>query len=273
MNEKNANSPKPVAATKSAATAPVARSLRENVLEKLRQAGATGVPLAELDDRKRESRALLKAALDELIAERKIARVEEGRRVVCFLASFAPTIESVRQRLEQAARDAHVTLLSKEDLQGTLAPVEREFFTPALVGLLAEKKLIKLSHASRVKKTGPPREAEFYLHAAGLRELVSATFPTAASPTFTPRALLDVYRQLVQAIGFSDVEVFELHQRLGIPLPELKAQILAEREAGRAVLSFGDWSLASPETRSGAIEINGDRYLRVRFQEEWHGRQ
>ena len=76
MNEKNANSPKPVAATKSAATAPVARSLRENVLEKLRQAGATGVPLAELDDRKRESRALLKAALDDLIAERKIARVE-----------------------------------------------------------------------------------------------------------------------------------------------------------------------------------------------------
>lgn len=207
--------------------------------------------------------------LADLIAEGRVACVEEGRQAVCFLAHFAPTAVSVRRKVEQTAREAQASLLARKDLIASLNPAERPLFTRALVGLLAEKTLVKVSHFGRTRN-GAQKETDYYLHATGLRELVAQTFPDAAAPTFTPPKLLEAYRQLVRRHGFPDVEIFELNEVLGLPSPEVRTQILSEYESGRAVLSFGDWSLASPETRSAAIEINGDRYLRVRFQDENH---
>jgi hypothetical protein len=270
MNENATHSREASKPADEAAHSPDVDGLRELLLRKLRQAGTAGVAVNEFGYKTQRSRALLDRALAELMAAEKIVGFHEGRRAICFLPQFAPTVESVRHKVEQIAREAQVTLLSKNDLSSALMPAERMFFTRALVGLLAEKVIIKLSYIGRTKNGGAQKEMDFYMHTSGLRELIAATYPEAGPPPFTPLKLLEGYRRLVQRNGFPDVEIFELHESLGLPLPEIRAQILAEYEAGRAVLSFGDWSLASPETRSGAIEINGDRYLRVRFQDEQH---
>jgi hypothetical protein len=269
MNE-TTNSPTLSSALDESVHASAVEALQEALLRKIQQAGTTGVSIRDLDSTTRKARALLEPALAELMARGKLVRIDDGRRAYFFLAQFAPTVESVRHKVERTAREAQVTLLSRNDLSSALLPAERPFLTQVLVGLLAEKALIKLSHHGRARKGGAQREMDFYMHTSGLRELVAATYPESAPPPFTPPKLLEVYQQLVQRNGFPDVEIFELNERLGLPLDFLRAQILAEYEAGRAVLSFGDWSLASPETRSGAIEINGDRYLRVRFQDEQH---
>ncbi len=270
MNENAIHSPAVTNSADDSVNASAVDGLRETLLKKLQQSGTAGVEITDFDYKTRKVRALLESALSDLVAVGNISRIDDGRRAFYFLPQFAPTVESVRYKVERAAREAQVTLLSRKDLSSGLLPAERSLFTRALVGLLAEKALIKLNHVSRAKKTGAQREMDFYMHTSGLRELVATTYPETAPPPFTPPRLLEVYQQLVQRNGFPDVEIFELHERLGLPLAALRAQILAEYEAGRAVLSFGDWSLASPDTRSGAIEINGDRYLRVRFQDEQH---
>ncbi len=270
MNENATHSPAVTKSADNGVHASAKDALQEILLKKLQQAGTTGVVIGELGGKTLKARALLEPALADLLALGRICRIDDGPRAHYFLPQFAPTVESVRHKMERTAREAQVALLSKKDLSSTLLPTERLFFAQALAGLLAEKALIKLSRVSRAKKRSAQTEMDFYMHTSALRELVAETYPETVPTPFTPPRLLEVYRQIVQRNGFPDVEIFELHERLGLSLATLRAQILAEYEAGRAVLSFGDWSLASPETRSGAIEINGDRYLRVRFQDEQH---
>ena len=51
-------------------------------------------------------------------------------------------------------------------------------------------------------------------------------------------------------------------------MAQLKDLLRKERDAGRVVLSIGDWSIATEEERQGVIEMHGDRYLQVRWKHE-----
>jgi len=268
MNDENSNQKNAENPPDDSALAADLRS-KASVLGKLREAGAKGLSISKFGPKSKKARELLDRTLADLEAHKSVTRVVASGRATYYLSQFGPGLESVCDKLERQAREAGGLLLSKEDLKGTLMKAEIPFFTAALCRLLGEKVLIKLQHVARRKRSGSERETDFYLHRASLQEKTTETFrPESSDGRFSSGAklLLQVYHDLVLRNGFPDVEIAELQQELGIPMPEMNTQILAEREAGRAVLSFGDWSLATEKTRSGAIEIDGDRYLRVRFQ-------
>lgn len=91
------------------------------------------------------------------------------------------------------------------------------------------------------------------------------TYASKAEPVFEPR-LRTAYDALVKRsrFGFPAVSIGELARESGVPLADLKARLFALHKQGRVVLSKGDWSLSSPETRAGMIEVNGDRMTQVR---------
>jgi hypothetical protein len=96
---------------------------------------------------------------------------------------------------------------------------------------------------------------------------VSAIQPAEAPPELNRKLVLEAYQKVSQRAGFSNVEIYQLQQELGAPMDALKAFLLEESRHGRAVLSLGDWSLSSEETRSGAVELQGSQYLLVRFKD------
>ncbi len=242
---------------------------KASVLGKLRQAGGKGLSLGKFARKSKKARELLERTLADLEAHQSITRVLTAGRATWYLPHFAPSLESAFGKLERHAAETGGLLLSKADLKAILIKAEVPYLAPALCRLLGEKVLVKLRHLARGKKNGGARETEFYLHRASLQEMTAETFhPETGEGTVSlgAKLLFQTYQGLVQQNGFPDVEIAELRQELGVPMPEVSRQILEERRAGRAVLSFGDWSLASEKTRSGAIEIDGERYLRVRFQ-------
>jgi len=86
-------------------------------------------------------------------------------------------------------------------------------------------------------------------------------------PELSREQVLAAYRKVKACVGFSNVEICEILKELGVKMTMLKAFLLEESRQGRAVLSLGDWSLSSEETRAAAIEIQGNRYLLVRLNE------
>lgn len=84
-------------------------------------------------------------------------------------------------------------------------------------------------------------------------------------PVFEPK-LRAAYDALVQRSRwkFPAVSIGELAKESGMPLADLKAKLYALHKQGRVVLSIGDWSLSTPETRAGMIDVNGQRMTQVR---------
>ncbi len=69
--------------------------------------------------------------------------------------------------------------------------------------------------------------------------------------------------------GFPDVKISALQHALGPSgATALAAHLTALWREGRATLSLGDWSLASEETRAAAVELDGEKYLLVRLDDE-----
>lgn len=266
MNERDSNRRHIEVASEASTTAADARA-KEGALGKLRQAGGKGLSLSKFGRNSKKGREILERALGQLEANGAITRVVTSGRATWYLAEFAPSLESACEKLERQARDAGGLLLAKADLKAILMKAEVPHFTAALCRLLGEKVLVKLRHAARRTRNGSGRETEYYLHRASLQELTDETFrPESGEISSGTKPLLEVYRGLVERNGFPDVEIAELREELGTPMPDVNARIIEECKAGRAVLSFGDWSLASEKTRSCAIEMGGERYLRVRFQ-------
>jgi hypothetical protein len=90
-------------------------------------------------------------------------------------------------------------------------------------------------------------------------------------PVLTPAetsTLATGYGEIVRRTGFPAVSIGRLAADTGIPLDKLKDHLRAEWKAGRVVLSKGDWSLSNERTRAGAIEVNGERMLQVRWLPE-----
>lgn len=69
-------------------------------------------------------------------------------------------------------------------------------------------------------------------------------------------SIKDAYGRLAERTGFPSVAISDLAKESGKPLEEVKSLLRKSHQEGRAILSQGDWSLASPEKRLGAIEAN-----------------
>jgi hypothetical protein len=94
-------------------------------------------------------------------------------------------------------------------------------------------------------------------------------FPNASNESglLDRKQLWESYRKAVGEAGFSNVLIEEIRAQLDAPLHALKALLLEECRAGRAVPSLGDWSLSSEMARAAAIVINGRPHLRIRLLE------
>jgi len=97
----------------------------------------------------------------------------------------------------------------------------------------------------------------------GLRERLGLAYDAADRGT-----ILAAYRRLAQRLGYSNVEIAALRREAGCPMEPLKLFLLEESRRGRAVLSLGDWSVSSEETRGGAVELFGRPHLLVRLDSE-----
>lgn len=91
--------------------------------------------------------------------------------------------------------------------------------------------------------------------------------PEENKPLVDRAQLHAAYKKAAYHAGFSNVLIEEVHQYMNRPLDDLKALLLEECRAGRAVPSLGDWSLSSETARAAGIFINGRPHLRIRLLE------
>jgi hypothetical protein len=78
-------------------------------------------------------------------------------------------------------------------------------------------------------------------------------------------SLSKAYGELVKKTGFPAVSIGHLAKEAELPVDEVKKEVVRAWLKGDAVLSGGDWSLSDETTRAGAVEVQGDRMLQVRW--------
>jgi len=76
--------------------------------------------------------------------------------------------------------------------------------------------------------------------------------------------IVDAYNQAKKDFSFLEISTLYKHLK-GINMEDLKSFIVSEAQKGRAIMSRGDWSLTSEEVHEGVIEIDGYKYLLVKF--------
>ncbi len=182
------------------------------------------------------------------------------------LDSPQATAESVRARLLALppCEDGLPALWRREDFPAELSPAERPLLDAALTRLQAEQRLVALRHG----------KDEYFAFAVALnaRLAPAPVAAVAAAPADAPapaEGLMEVYRRLVrESGGFPDVKIAQLARGVGPTAAHgLPERLTASWRVGDAVLSLGDWSLANEETRAAALELDGEKYLLVRFAE------
>ena len=186
------------------------------------------------------------------------------RRAKTGASASAATPETVAAKLlalpttppgEGGAKPA---LWRKTDLGRSLSRPERGHLDAALARLQRERRLVAFAHGG----------SDLFAFAEPLREWLAGGggAPAAAGD----HQLREVYRRLVrESGGFPDVKISLLARALGIPAGGggLGGRLVALWRTGDATLSLGDWSLANAETRAAAVEMDGEKYLLVRFEE------
>jgi hypothetical protein len=78
----------------------------------------------------------------------------------------------------------------------------------------------------------------------------------------------EAWQNLSVRTGYPAVSIGRLAADLRMPIGQVQEILRNEWKKGNVVFSQGDWSLSDAETRSGAMEVAGDRYLQVRFLPE-----
>ncbi|MEA3209098.1 MAG: hypothetical protein QOE70_2155 [Chthoniobacter sp.] len=255
--------PKPKRAKKPAAEF-TPEQARDAVLAKLRAAGAKGAGSFVASGAAPAKRAAIEQALAVLENEGAIAA---DRRKAKPKYIFAPTPDSVRARIDGLIEAKHPQLLSVANLTGSLLQPELEYLRSAVDGLAGERRLIRLRRG----------KTELLAHAASLRRELGDAFdaPESVAPISAglppvavevqPEAIREAYRTIASHTGLPAVRISALHRAVDLPLGDLQRWLVNEYQQGRAVLSFGDWSLADEATRAAAVEVGGERYLLVRL--------
>jgi hypothetical protein len=238
---------------------------KANILKLLETAGASGLNKSGL---KIKASKVKQQALRELEHEREIANLEGKGRYLYVLKEFDTPLERACDRVEEILSSQGSKLLSKRQLtaqcsKGSPGKVKNEL-NRAIDWLIKDNRLMKLQHGSSI----------FHLHVSSISRFIPSTDQEFKSLSEKPKTeierekVLRAYRKLASQTGYSNVEIYRLKQELGVGMDLLEPFLLNESKRGNAVLSFGDWSLSSEETRSGSIEIDGTPHLLVRFKSE-----
>lgn len=235
-----------------------AEGARKTILAKLARGGAKGVAALWTPKTAAAKRAALEHAVEGLEREEAIfvdRRKSKPRYFAWGHRPALPTKESVAVLLEKAAEDDFPSLSTRKRWQAALKkqPGAAEWLEAALAHLLREKRLLSLTY--RKTKGGE----EVFVPISRLPAAVSSTVP------FSVEAVREAYRELSARMGFPAVAISALSQASGAGPAELRAWLLAEHLAGKAILSRGDWSLADEAKRAAAVEWKGQPHLLVRL--------
>ena len=242
---------------------------KKEILTKLEKAGPAGLTKGGLGVREAKSPGA--RALKALEAERQVANLGTAKKTRFVLIEFYKPLEMACDRIEGNAKTAGslrsgiLELLSQKELEKGCEGEIRKKAGEALDWLVKEKKLLKFRRG----------RMSYYVHATQVKHLLGDQAlsvmerkePTPPRPALGRPEVLDAYRRVKERLGYSNVEIHELIKELGAPMEQVKAFLLEESRRGNAVLSLGDWSLSSEETRSGAIELLGRPHLLVRFRD------
>ena len=271
----------------SPAASPNDAVIAENMLTALRAAGplgATGRDLAlENIDAKRRKKfpvPLRLAVLASLIETGRVRKQRKTRGTRYVLAELMPTTEGVAAKilaLTSPDDGRPPVLWRKNELAHLLAAAEKPLLLPALTWLEGTRKVLRVS----VSKSG-----ERYLFADPVRRWFGSAGSAPPAPPAPPieqaatvatgrngLTLLSAYARAVrESGGFPDVRISTLRRALPpADAAELPDRLRALWREGQLTLSLGDWSLASEEMRQAAVELEGERYLLVRFEEDAGG--
>jgi hypothetical protein len=228
------------------------------LLRSLEKAGAVGSLKEQLvGGRGRKGK---EEALATLIARREVLNVGAHKKPRFALAKLCDPLDLARIAIEDKAVPGCAMLFSKQELAEGCSPAAEEEFDAALAELVREGRLICAERGKTV----------YYLHKAALDPLTVAdarwhSATNRATSALAVDRIEHAYREIVWDTGFSDVTIWELQRRAGVPLDALKRWLLEESRAGRVLPTRGDWSLADADSRAAAIEIAGEPHLRVRF--------
>jgi hypothetical protein len=246
---------------------------KEKILAKLREAGPAGLAKAKLGIGGSQSPKA--QAFKALLNERQIANLGSAVRTRFVLIEHFNPLERACEQIERNAslrrsvRDDVVELLIKKDLEKGCEGETRKKIDEAIDILVKEKRLVRfrrsrtlyLVHAQKLNEIAKPFEP----HPSEILEAQSLVSPGERPGLISRQLVLAAYQRLKSRLGYSNVEISELQRELDIPMDDLKSFLMEESRGGYAVLSLGDWSVSSPETRSGAVELFGKPHLLVRF--------
>ena len=244
-------------------------SKMEVILGKLKEVGTSGLTKGGLGIK--DAKSVGARALQALEEEREVANLGTPRRTRYVLMELYKPLEIACDQIESNAKDARpsrseiLVLLSRKDLEKGCVGEIRKKVDEAIDWLVKERKLLRFRRG----------RVSYCVHVEHVKNLLlEEAFWTERRETPIPRQVpgrsevLNAYKRAKERLGYSNVEIYELQKELGAPMDQVKAFLLEENRRGNAVLSLGDWSLSSDETRSGAIGLLGKPHLLVRFRDE-----
>lgn len=235
---------------------------KEVILQKLRDAGPDGLNKSKLRITKGSEQAF-----QELLKDNKIGNLGSKARPRYILKEYFNPLESAYNEIERFTmtrrKQNELIPFTLTTIRNKLPPgCIREKADEAIEFLMNEKKLLKI-------KAG---KGTYFLHVSLIAPYLPSEVPSGpkyedekSDVGIDRNKVLASYEKIKRQKGFSNIEIYQLQQDLTVPMEKLKAFLLEESRAGRAVFSSGDWSLSSEETRYGAIYLDGEPYLLIRF--------
>jgi len=254
-----------------------APSHRKSILEKLRKAGMKGATALYTAKASAKARAAIEKDAAALESEGEIVVDRHGSKPKYYLKECAPelpNLERVCARLEEFATARFPEIFGESELKKALSGTEAPLLTRAIYWLETQREIVRLRHgkttvftSARALHRALGGDPAVIPGSASFPERVAFSEPVAPPEEIDSDRIREAYRALVDQSGFTSVKIAALQREAGTTLVALQQWLLAEYQQGRAVLSFGDWSLSDEATRAAAIELRGERYLLVKLLE------
>jgi DNA-binding HxlR family transcriptional regulator len=252
----------------------LAPSHRESILAKLRKAGSKGSAALYTKSASAAARKAIERDAAALESEGVIVFDRNGAKPKYYLKEFAPKLEPVCARLEAFAAAKYPQLLSEFEMRKALAKEEVTLFDRALYWLESQREIVRLQHgkstvfaSARALRSALGGESAEIPGAAPFPDHAASSEPIFPSEDIDAGRICEAYRVLAEQSGFPSVKIAVLQRESGTQLAALQRWLRNEYQQGRAVLSFGDWSLSDEATRAAAIELRGESYLLVKLQQ------
>lgn len=246
---------------------------REMMLEKARQAGAAGVSKSKFGTFKTGSAGA--QAFVALVREGALQNLGTAQRARFVTAEFFRPLEMAYQAiLEKVAREG-IKPWSRAKLEAGLTGAIKARVADATDLLVEERRLVPVRFGAGRQYLSVKKIMEWVGEAGAPEEeaLPQASQP-AAAPLAPPALSLDeltarvieAYRAVRDRIGYPDVEILAVREAAGLNQGEIESALSELGAQGRAILSGGDFSLASEAERAAAIDLLGRPQLMVRIE-------